>query len=335
MVTLKDIATRVGVDTSTVSKVLQGAPIRVSEAKRSEIMRIAQEMHYQPNAAARGLRLRRSGAIAMVVPTMTNYLYPEIIGGAEDAADENGYVLFLVKQSRTDPWGQLTSVVGQGRVDGLLFADEIPEPDFFERLTEFGIPFVSLNRVAPGKGPYVVLDDQAGFAAQASYLVELGHRQIAFVAVRPHSYLAQLCQGYFLDRLEQTGIPRREVALVQCDFAGDGCEATADEILALRPRPTAVATASVIVASRLVDVLRTRGVSVPDDISVIGYHDSPVGTWPNPSVSTIKMPSRRQGHQGIIRLLQVIGGEKIAAETMEEKPEILERGTCRPHRATS
>jgi len=330
MVTLKDIATKIGVDISTVSKVLQGAPIRVSEAKRAEILRTAQEMNYQPNAVARGLRLRKSGAIAMVVPTMTNYLYPEIIGGAEDAAEENGYVLFLVKQSKTDPWGQLTSVVGQGRVDGLLFADDIPEPDFLSRLTEFGIPFVSLNRVAPGIGPYIALDDEAGFTKQAEYLASLGHQRVAFIAVRPHLYLAQMCQGYFLAELDRNGIPQDQVALLQCDFAGEGCDATADELLALHPRPTAVATASVIVASRLIDVLRSRGISVPGDISVIGYHDSPIVSWPSRCVSTIKMPSRRQGHEGIVRLLQVIGGEKIAGETIVEPPTIVERGTCAP-----
>lgn len=329
MVTLKDIAARVGVDISTVSKVLQGAPIRVSPTKRDEILRTAAEMQYQPNTVARSLRLRKSGAVAMVVPSTTNYLYPEIISGAEDAAEEHGYVLFLVKQSRSDPFAQLTSAVRQGRVDGLLFADDIPSPDFLDRLRDEQIPFLSLNRAATTDRWFVALDDESGFRAEADYLVSLGHRSIAFVAVRPQSFIAQECLGFFLRRLEEHGISRNDVPVVMCDFGGEECEATADEILALNPRPTAIATASVVVASRLVEWLRYRGVSVPEEVSVIGYHDSPVAIWPRPGVSTIRMPSRLQGRLGMERLLQVIAGEDFEGETIQAAPEILERGTCR------
>lgn len=321
MTTLKDIAQRIGVDISTVSKVLQGAPIRVSEAKRDLILRTAREMNYRPNTMARSLRLGKSGAIAMVVPTMTNYLYPEIIAGAEEAAEAHGTILFLVKQSRERPLEQLTAVVGQGRVDGLLFADDIPEGDFLAKLRENGIPYISLNRTGD-TDRYVSLDDQAGFAAQAEYLAELGHRSVAFVGVRPQSYTARLCEGYFRSRWAEL---REEVPrTVLCDFAGEACEETADEILAMEPRPTAVAAASVIVASRLVDILRRRGVSVPEEISVVGYHDSPAAT-----VNTVKMPSRVQGVRGVVRLFEVIEGLPFAGEVLAEPPRVLDRGTCR------
>jgi LacI family transcriptional regulator len=321
MTTLKDIAQRIGVDISTVSKVLQGAPIRVSEAKRDLILRTAREMNYRPNTMARSLRLGKSGAIAMVVPTMTNYLYPEIIAGAEEAAEAHGTILFLVKQSRERPLEQLTAVVGQGRVDGLLFADDLPEGDFLAKLRENGIPYISLNRTGD-TDRYVALDDQAGFAAQAEYLAGLGHRSVAFVAVRPQSYTARLCEGYFRARWAEmrTEAPRT----VLCDFAGEGCEEAADEILAMIPRPTAVAAASVIVAARLVDILRRRGVSVPEEISVVGYHDSPAAT-----VNTVKMPSRGQGVRGVVRLFEVIEGLPFAGEVLAEPPLILDRGTAK------
>ncbi|AIE84740.1 LacI family DNA-binding transcriptional regulator [Fimbriimonas ginsengisoli] len=326
MVTLKDIALKVGVDISTVSKVLQGAPIRVSDAKRDQILRTAAELNYQPNVVARGLRLRKSGAIAMVVPTTTNYLYPEIIGGAEDAADEHGYILFLVKQSRSDPLQQLTSVVGQGRVDGLLFADDVPEPRFLDRLMEQKVPFISLNRMGTEDRRYVSLNDEAGFALQARHLVSLGHKSIVFVAVVPQSYVARICQGFFEEALRGS---ESQLHVLRCDFGGDDCNAVADQLLALRPRPTAVAAASVLVASRLVGILRSRGVAVPEEISVIGYHDSPVAVWPPPGVTTVKMPSRLQGRRGVERLLEVIEGRDFPGEVLAEAPEILERGTCK------
>ncbi|MGV3614695.1 MAG: LacI family DNA-binding transcriptional regulator [Fimbriimonas sp.] len=328
MVTLKDIAHRIGVDISTVSKVLQGAPIRVSAEKRDLILRTAREMNYRPNTVARSLRLGKSGAIAMVVPSTTNYLYPEIIAGAEEAADAHGTILFLVKQSLENPLRQLASVVGQGRVDGLLFADDIPEGDFLPQLREQGIPFVSLNRTGDTER-YVTLDDQAGFAAQAAYLHGLGHRCVVFVAVRPQSFVARACEGYFRSRWAEEGGDPDAVSTVTCDFGGECCEETADRILSLRPRPTAVATASVIVAARLVDILRRRGVAVPGDISVVGYHDSPAATWPPPGVNTVKMPSRQQGARGVERLLEVIDGLSFEGEVLADAPQVLDRGTCR------
>lgn len=327
MVTLKDIATKAGVDISTVSKVLQGAPIRVSQAKREEILRIAQEMHYRPNTLARGLRLKKSGAVAMVVPSTTNYLYPEIIGGAEDAAEEHGYTLFLVKHSQRDPLGQLVSLGGQGRVDGFLFPDDVPVANFFERLHEHGIPYISLNRTEGGDGCSVALDDEVGFAAQARYLVSLGHRRIAFVAVTPSSFVSRICERAFLETARGLGVGEESCPVLYCDFGGEGCGLIAEQLLALSPRPTAVATASVLVAVRLVEILRQRGVRVPEDFSVIGYHDSPAATWPRP-VSTIKMPSREQGRRGIERLLQVIAGAPFEGEILEAPAEVLERGTC-------
>lgn len=329
MVTLKDIANRVGVDISTVSKVLQGAPIRVSDSKREEILRTASEMNYRPNAVARGLRLRKSGAIAMVVPTTTNYLYPEIIGGAEDAADEHGYLLFLVKQSRSDPLQQLISVVGQGRVDGLLFADDMPQPDFLSQLEQQHVPFISLNRTGSDDKRYVSLNDDAGFELQAKHLVSLGHRSIVFVAVKPQSYVSRTCQAYFTEGLRRAGFDESGLKVIFCDFPGEFCHEVADEILGLNPRPTAVATASVVVASRLVDILRNRGVEVPKEISVIGYHDSPVAVWPPPGVTTVKMPSRLQGRLGVERLLEVLNGRDFRGEILDAAPEILDRGTCR------
>jgi LacI family transcriptional regulator len=330
MVTLKDIAVKVGVDVSTVSKVLQGGAIRVSEAKRAEIRRVAEELHYRPNMVARGLRLKRSGAIAMVVPSTTNYLYPEIIGGAEEAAEEHDTVLFLVKHSSVDPFGQLCNVVGQGRVDGLLFADDLPAPGLLERLYSQGIPFVSLNRYGIEDRNYVALDDEGGFEVQADYLAGLGHRTVAFVAVAPQSFVSKLCQKSFIGSLARRGVRMPPTHVVHCDFDGNTCEAAVETILEIRPRPTAIATASAVVAVRIVESLRTRGVRVPEDVSVVGYHELPNSMVASPSLTTVRMPSHAQGRRGVERLLQVIDGQSFAGEILSDAPKVLDRGTCAP-----
>src|SRR5579862_7861841 len=96
MVTLKDIAAKCGVDISTVSKVIHGREIRVSEGTRNKILEAAEELHYRPNALARSLRMRRSGAVVMAISSTARYVYPEIVDGAQEKAEELGLCLFLL-----------------------------------------------------------------------------------------------------------------------------------------------------------------------------------------------------------------------------------------------
>ena len=328
MVTLKDIAVKVGVDVSTVSKVLQGAPIRISDARREEIVRIAQEMDYRPNLMARGLRLKRSNALAMIVPTTTSYLYPEIIDGAEQAAEERGYALFLIKSQ--NPHTRLLSVVGHGRIDGLVFADDQPSEEVASRLNSLDVSWVCLNRTKPDDHGHVALDDEAGFNAQAEHLLKLGHRSIVFVSVTPSSYISGLCTRMFIDRMKKEGVDLPQTHLFQSEFDGGQAADIADIIAELSPRPTAVAAASVQIASRIVESLRAKGLRIPEDISVVGYHDSPTALWPPPGITTVKMPSRRQGYQGVSRVIDLLNGVHFEGETIDERPVVIERGTCAP-----
>jgi LacI family transcriptional regulator len=326
MVTLKDIASRVGVDASTVSKVLQGAPIRISASRRELILQVAKEMDYRPNLMARGLRLRRSNSLALVVPSTVSYLYPEIVAGAEQAAEERGYALFLIKS--TDPHARLLSAVGHGRIDGLVFADDQPSEAVARVLCSLDVSWVCLNRSSPEDHGYVALDDEAGFGAQAEHLLRLGHRRIAFVGVTPRTYVSELCTRLFLERLHSEGLDLAPEYLLECGFGGERAHEVAQAISELSPRPTAVAVASVSIASRLVGSLRSHGIRVPEDVSVIGYHDSPVALWPPPGITTVKMPSRAQGFQGVTHVIQLLNGEPFEGETVKDPPVIIERGTC-------
>ncbi len=327
MVTLKDIALRLGVDTSTVSKVLHGAPIRVSEARREEIIRVAKELNYRPNKAAQGLRQKKSGAIALVLPSITNYLYPEIIGGVEDAAEAADAVLFLLKFSTIHPEDQIISVVSEGRVDGLLFADDMPSPGFHHKLLEMEIPFVCLNRLDRELCRSIALNDEEGFDFQAAYLTSLGHQLIAFVAMTPSNEISEMCESSFRRGIERHGLPRP--THLSCDFSGSEIHELMAQLLTLPERPTAIATASFIVASRIVHELRSIGIRVPEDVSVIGYHDSPTISHSSEAVTTVKMPSRAQGRIGVERLMDVINGIPFKGELVAFPPEFVDRGTCR------
>ena len=295
MATLREVAARAGVDVSTASKVLGGGKIRVAETTRKRIVAAARALDYTPNPYAQGLRLRRKGAIAMTVRNTTNYILPEIVEGAEEAAERLSTNLFLVKQPEEAHADRLLSVIRQGRMDGWIFADEAPCEGFFDELTLLGVPFVTLNRFGPGPGPFVCLDDEAGFRVQAERIVAQGHRKIAFVEVQPASYISRLCRHSFIKRMSELYLPLPPTHILAGGFEGEDAERIAEAILELRPRPTAVACGSMQAAKGLIEALVSRGVAVPEEIGVVGYHDPPTALASRPPLSTVRMPSRAQG----------------------------------------
>jgi len=328
MVTLKDIAARCGVDISTVSKVIHGRAIRVSDQTRTKIMEAAEELHYRPNALARSLRMRRSGAIAMAINSTTRYVYPEIIDGAQEKAEELGICLFLYCYSpRRAEAEELIALAQEGRFDGVMIHD-LPHDHFVADLLEACVPFISLNRFSSVGSRYVSLDDEAGFRAQANYLADLGHRQIGFVGVRPDSDISRRCKGAFCDALAERGIPISPSLLFSCDFEGLDFARVATEIGSGPSRPTAVATASLVTALQLIAALKGQGVRIPEDLSVMGYHDAPTAAWHRPSLTTVRMPFRMQGALAVERLNALLNGVESPGDVIDIAPEIIERESC-------
>jgi len=329
MVTLKDIATQCGVDISTVSRVIHGRQIRISDAKRAKILEAAESLHYRPNVLAQGLKTRRSGAVVLAISNSARYVYPEIVDGAQEKAEELGLCLFLYCYSpRQAAAESLIDLSHEGRFDGVMFHD-LPHETFISELRSANLPFVSLNRYDAVGERYVFLDDEAGFRTQANYLADLGHRRIGFVGVKPDSDIACRCRNAFCDALEERGFPVSPNVLFECDFDGLDFVRVATEIGAGSRRPTAVATASLATAVHLVAALKGLGVRVPEDISVIGYHDAPIGAWHRPALTTVRMPFRIQGRRAVERLYDILSGLEPGGEIVGPPPELVERESCR------
>jgi LacI family transcriptional regulator len=329
MVTLRTVADRCGVDVSTVSKVIHGREIRVTDDTRQRILAAAKELNYRPNALARSLRLRRSGAIVMALRDTSKFVYREIIDGAQEAAEKDGTCLFVMKYTAGETAGaSLIALVQEGRVDGILW-DDLPYEAFAQELVDSQVPFVCLNGYSAVEAQSVTLDDRQGFLKQANYLADLGHKSIGFVGVHPQSDVSNLCRETFLSALRDRGIEVEEKHIWHCDFDGGDVDDVAKQLTG-PDRPTAIATASILSAKRLCHCLAKLGVRVPEDISIIGYHDGPDASWSTPGLTTVKMPSRAQGAIAVEALMELIAGGTFRARIMDADPEIIERESCRP-----
>lgn len=329
MVRLKDVAYLAGYDISTVSKVLQGGKIHASEEARQRIQKAADELGYRPNLAARALRTRRSGAVVMAFPKFGNPVHPALTQGAEEAAMRLGQALLVYKYPEAGASEALLNLVLQGRADGIIMSDDLPEPDFLENAAASKVPIVTLNRQVGEVMPSVVLDDEEGFALQASYLLGLGHTEIVFVAMHPESQTSQYCLSAFLEPCAAAGHPIPQERILSCLFDGTDAQQAVRDILAMKPRPTAIATASLYSASRIIQGLVEAGIRIPQDISVIGYHDSPMAEWSTPQTTTIRMPSIEQGARSVERLCALIAKEPGDNQEIISTPiMVVERGSC-------
>jgi LacI family transcriptional regulator len=316
------------VDVSTVSKILHGRDIRVTDETRAKILLAAKELDYRPNALARSLRLRQSGAIVMALRNTANFVYPEIIDGAQDMADKRGVCLFLIKCQPGETAGaSLIAMVQEGRVDGILW-DDLPYKAFAQELVDSQVPFVCLNAYSNVGGQCVTLDDREGFSLQAHYLADLGHSRIAFIGIEPaESEVSTLCREAFRAALGSRGIALSERQIYYSAFEGEDVDELVEGLLR-DERPTAVATASIQIAKRLCSALKRRGIRIPEDVSVIGYHDAAEAQWNTPTITTVKLPSKEQGALAVECLLDLIAGGKFHERQIGQRPIIVERESC-------
>lgn len=334
LTTLKDVASKAGVSPGTVSRVLTNCHnARVSEATRKKIFSVAKRLQYKPNAMARGLRVRQSFALTMYVPNIGNPVFPEIIKGAEDAARERGYSLFLSHlDERTVQKKLYAQVVQEGRVDGLVMATALLEDEVVEELERLGLPFVMVNRRTMTASHYVAINDAAGARLAVEHLVCLGHRRIACLCgpLMFDTVLRRL-QGY-RQTLHEYDIPYDSSLVEECNWQSwtDGAEAMS-RLLSRTRDFSAVFAGNLMSAVSALTFLRQAGYKVPGDVSLIGFHDAPFAEAIDPPLTVVKMPLYEMGRQAVSVLIDRLEGGDPPEQMMLEPLGLVVRGSTAEH----
>ena len=298
-VTLKDIAQACGVHVSTVSRALDpntSHPVRADMAER--IRRVSRELEYRPNAYAYSLRTRRTRIVGVVVPDITDPVFPPIIKGLEDALHKRGYVAILASNAGDlQREAEITAIMRSRQVDGLILASVLRHDDVASKLSADGIPVVTLSReVEDAQVASVVSDEDAGIRQVVEHLGALGHSRIAmlggprtlstgnnrFEAFRRHS-------AQFVGGAEEC-----LVAFAEAYNEAEG-ERCAEQLLASGAEITALVCANDRLAIGAITALRRAGLSCPEDISVTGYNDMPLVDRLSPPLTTVRIQQYRVG----------------------------------------
>jgi LacI family transcriptional regulator len=328
-VRLKDVAERAGVDTSTASRVLGGRLDLVRPETAKRVVEASKELGYTPNVVARGLRTRRTHSIAVVLPDFSNPVYAPVIDGIEERAAQRGLSV-LIQAIRDDKPEEVTRLVSENRVDGLLFAAAADRSSALRILETTTMPCVLLNRSVPGAPASVVLDEGAAVETAIRFLVGAGHTRIAYVSGPPDIDTARRRRAGFFDAMGRLGL-RVDERLVVTAFEPETAHPVAGRLLDVDPPPTAIFTWTIKSALGVLSALHDRSIAVPGEISLIAMPDVWLAAYVWPPLTTVEVPLAAMGSRAVDLLAALVAGEPPERVVVSHpRPRIVNRGSVGP-----
>ena len=313
---LRDVARAAEVSLATVSLVLNGSP-RISDATRSHVRGVMDELGYQPNRLAQSLGGRYVKAVAAILPDLRHAFadayFGELLSGITDEAQDRGFKIFL-EQAKPDylAANRHVELFEQRYVDGVLLLGHTDKSGHARDLAGGDYPAVVVdNRL--DLGPDCRLDSVRGdYAAAAqqvmSYLAQLGHRRVGLLHAAPDIATVREVRDAWCDRLRQLGVEPCDTMTRDGRFTEKGgAEATAD-LMKDHPDTTAILAMSDKMAIGAMHHLHRAGVRVPGEVSVIGFDDLPHASYVSPALTTVNLPLYDVGRRSMARLIERVEG---------------------------
>jgi LacI family transcriptional regulator len=335
---LKDVAARAGIGIATASSVLNNSRTntRVSQATRERVLAAAKELRYHPNALARALTGQPTKTLGVLfgleratVAVANPYAFT-VLQGIIGAAAESGYnVMFY-----TEPWHNAAVSAGllrDRRTDGVLLISVPTDADVVPSLVELGLPVVGVSSSCDRYGvPSVDVDNAAGARIATEHLLQLGHRRIAHLKGDDALESANHRHDAFCGTLATVGLIEDEAYALHGSFEAESGFSRTIELLALPYPPTAIFAANDTLAQAAIDAARQRGISVPNQLSIVGFDDIPLASHLTPPLTTVRQPLLEIGAEASRLLINLLQGKDVPAQTCLFQPELVVRGSTAP-----
>lgn len=335
--TLREIADQAGVHISTASRVLrQPEPADGWSDSALRVRQVAEELGYQPNLWAASLRTRKTTTIGVVMPRLTDVVVATMFQGIEEAATAAGYsVLLSSPPDDLDAQRKAVEFLVSRQVDGLMLSSiHLPGTDFVDSLPLRSLPILLLNRhidsatSSPNRGlPFVSGDDRLGGYLAGKHLLDCGYRDLGVIAGPDHASTSRERVAGFRDALTEAGLELPPNRIVASEFEVQGGVDAAATLLGGDSRPDAVFTVSDTIAIGVLGVARDLGLSIPDDLALVGYNDIPVVSQLPVPLTTVRSPARKIGATGLEHLLALISGKNV--ESVKLPVELIVRASTR------
>lgn len=331
--TLTEVAKAAGVSMITASRAIRGLGY-VSEATRQRVLQAAEQLHYQPDMLAKRMRGDTGNLIGVFINNFGSVVMHELISAISQEARRLGYDLVVFHaQSFNEPGRAATSDMLRKLCEGLLLVLPNTFDHYLDRLEKDRFPCVLVNFAARKMElPVVVCQNRQGARDAIDHLLRLGHRRIGFIAGTPFTGQSAERQRGYVDALCAAGVDIDPALIVEGDFTQVSGFPAAEHLLSLADPPTAIFAANDEMALGALDAIRTRGLSVPDDISLVGFDDIPAARYAYPALTTLSQPFADMGVRAVKELVEIMKGKEVAAQRIEFATPMALRGSTGPVR---
>lgn len=337
-ITSKDVAEKVGVSRTTVSLVLNDVRgIQISDETRQKVIEAAKEMGYVPDATAQALASRRTKAIGLVLTRSQHHIatdafLPKIISGLLTTAKKQNIRILIDWVETEHEESAYFELAHTKRIDGMILSTPRLNDTALKALEKVDVPTVLMGNVVNLNLPFVDVDNVKAAEKATSYLVELGHRNIACISSAPLEYTATPERvGGYRNALTRAGIPVNPNLIRYADFDPESGYRCMKSLLQSGEPFTAAFVASDNVAIGAKSALREANLRIPDDVSLVGFDDIPWAQYSDPPLTTIKLPAESIAQSACTLLLDLIHDDvgsihqQIILDT-----ELVIRKSCRP-----
>lgn len=297
--TITDVAKQAGVSMKTVSRVLNNEP-NVAKATRERVMEVADQLDYSPNLAARGLASSRSYLIALLYDNASPSYLTNIQRGAIEACRQQGYHLLLEPMTAAQTESEEAErILRRMNVDGAILTAPLCDLTALRNsLTRLDIPYVAVGPQDADEGAAVRMDDQDAAFQMVKYLIDLGHRDIGFIAGDPDHASTRHRRAGFDAAMQDAGLHAGTDRVFQGDYTfRSGLEAAKRMLEDPTSRPTAIFAANDDMAAGVLSAANRLNIAVPDALSVCGFDDTPIARILWPQLTTVAQPIHQMGRK--------------------------------------
>ncbi|GAA5020913.1 LacI family transcriptional regulator [Marivirga lumbricoides] len=297
--TLLDIATKLNITTSTVSRALNDNP-RISKATKKAVLKAAKELNYQPNNIAAALRRGKSHLLGVIVPTADRAFFSSVIRGIEEISNKLNYqVIICQSYDDYDKEVETINALTNARVDGIIvsISKKTVNTDHFQKAIDKGIPVILFDRTSEKLNVnQVMIDDYRGAYEVVSHLIDQGCKRIAhFTSPVKISIYKERLRGY-VDALENHGIPYDEDLVVESNLQLEDGRISMQKLLDKKISVDAVFSSSDYAAMGAMQILKEKNIKIPEEVALAGFANEPFTSFTDPTLTTVDQLSLDMGH---------------------------------------
>jgi LacI family transcriptional regulator len=332
---LRDVASRAGVASSTISRYLNGS-LQLPSPTRNRVQAAIAELNYRPNALARSLQAGRSHILGLILPDLSNPFFTSVADAAAAAAYREGYSILLCATGN-DPnrEAHYVNLLVAGQLDGLIYLGAHRRNSALETMRRTELPIIIVDEEIEGvAGGRLFVDNRRGGYLATEHLLHLGHRNVAFIGGEADLLTTVERRRGYEDALLERGLIPHPNSTVLGEYTTE-FGARAAQLLLTDVAPTGIFAASDVVAIGVLQVARQLGLTIPEDLSLVGFDDIPMAEMLAPPLTTIWQPAEDLGKTAVLLLVRHLRDRApLMRDTLGVRLRI--RGsTCRPKRDRS